>query len=265
MADKVLSFYDSLAAYYHLLFEDWDKAIHRQASVLQKLMPSSPAGTPLKILDCACGIGTQAIGLAQMGHRVSASDLSPAAIERARKEATLRSLDIDFRVADMTSLEDFPDAAFDVVVALDNALPHLNRMQLVHALSAIRSKLRSGGRLVASIRDYDQLPKERPSAQPASFFGDPGSRRIVHQVWDWTGNTAYTLHLYITLEAERGWDVHHFVSHYNTLLREEASTVLQHSGFEDVHWLMPQESGYYQPLVMARATHEKPPLLPPTR
>jgi len=255
MADKVLSFYDSLADYYHLLFEDWDKAIHRQASVLQKLLPSSPAAAPLDILDCACGIGTQAIGFAQMGHRVSASDLSPAAITRAKKEAGLRSLDIDFRVADMTSLERFPDAAFDVVVALDNALPHLDRTQLPKALRAIHSKLRSGGLFIASLRDYDQLSKEKPSAQPASFFGEPGSRRIVHQVWDWTGNIAYTLHLYITLETEVAWAVHHFVSHYYCLLRDEASSVLEQSGFEDVHWLMPQESGYYQPLVMARAPH----------
>jgi glycine/sarcosine N-methyltransferase len=254
MADTVLSFYDTLAAHYHLLFEDWNKAIDRQARVLQKLLPSH-AGHPLKILDCACGIGTQALGLASMGHRVSASDLSPAAVERATHEAGLRSLDIDFRVSDMTSLSEFPEAAFDVIVALDNALPHLNQTQLQQAFRAIRSRLRPGGLFLASIRDYDQLSREKPSTQPVAFYGEPGNRRIVQQVWDWEGDASYTLHIYITVQTGEGWSVHHFVSRYNCLLREEASTLMQQAGLEEVHWLMPPESGYYQPLVLARAPH----------
>lgn len=256
MADKVLSFYDTLAAHYHLLFEDWDKAIDRQARVLQKLLPLA-AGNPLRILDCACGIGTQALGFASMGHHVSASDLSPAAVERAVREARLRSLDIDFRVSDMTCLSEFPDAAFDVVVTLDNALSHLSHRQLQQALGAIRSKLRPGGLFIASIRDYDQLCREKPSTQPAALYGGDGHRRIVQQVWDWKGDTGYTLHLYITAQAGERWEVHHFVSHYNCLLREEAFKLMQQAGFEEVHWLMPQESGYYQPLVLARVPHQQ--------
>jgi methylase of polypeptide subunit release factors len=38
-------------------------------------------------LDCACGINTQAIGLAMRGGTVHATDLSPAAIARAGREA----------------------------------------------------------------------------------------------------------------------------------------------------------------------------------
>ncbi len=33
MADKVLSFYEVLADYYHLIFEDWDRSIQRQAGI----------------------------------------------------------------------------------------------------------------------------------------------------------------------------------------------------------------------------------------
>jgi len=58
----------------------------------------------LSILDAACGIGTQALGLAAMGHRVTGSDLSVAAVERARRQARDRGLSIPFSVADMRHL-----------------------------------------------------------------------------------------------------------------------------------------------------------------
>ena len=42
---------------------------------------------PWSVLDCSCGIGTQAIGLALHGHRVHATDLSPVSVDCARRES----------------------------------------------------------------------------------------------------------------------------------------------------------------------------------
>jgi glycine/sarcosine N-methyltransferase len=253
MAESVLSFYESLADHYHLIFDDWDKAIERQARILGSLIASQTSAQPLNILDCACGIGTQAIGFAKLGHRVVGSDLSPAEVARARQEAALRLLDIPFLVSDMTSLKEIPQSEFDVIVALDNALPHLNIAQLEQTAHAIVSKLKSDGLFLASIRDYDKLIREKPAMQPPSFFGQPGNRRIVHQVWDWIDDTSYIVHLYISIEADTIWKTLHFTSEYRCLLREELSTLLASAGFQNVRWLMPAESGYYQPLVLARS------------
>jgi hypothetical protein len=60
------------------------------------------------------------------------------------------------------------------------------------------------------------------------------------------------LHLFITTEAGGGWQTHHFVGEYRCLLREEVSALLREAGFVDVRWLMPAETGFYQPLVLAR-------------
>jgi 2-polyprenyl-3-methyl-5-hydroxy-6-metoxy-1,4-benzoquinol methylase len=106
----------------------------------------------LKILDCACGIGTQALGLAAFGHQVIASDLSQAEVNRAKHEAQIRALDISFHASDMTSLAEIADRDFDVVAALDNALPHLTADQLSRAVEAVGSKLKSNGLFIASIR-----------------------------------------------------------------------------------------------------------------
>ena len=64
------------------------------AALIHKLAPS-PLNDGLsgrRVLDCACGIGTQSIGLAQQGFQVTATDISAAAITRARTESQRRGL-----------------------------------------------------------------------------------------------------------------------------------------------------------------------------
>ncbi|MGA2216677.1 MAG: class I SAM-dependent methyltransferase [Terracidiphilus sp.] len=255
MPGNVSDFYDELAGSYHLIFEDWDSAIHRQARTLDGLLTAKGDGSPQRILDCACGIGTQAIGLAMMGHQVVALDLSAAAIHRAQLEAQQRNLTIRFFVSDMTSLREIAETGFDVVMAMDNALPHLSEIQLRQAVTAIASKLKPNGLFLASIRDYDTLIRERPAIQKPAFYGASGNRRIVHQVWDWAEgaeDARYEMHLYITAQSDHEWKTSHFVSKYRCLLRPELSTVLSSAGFKDVQWLDPAESGFYQPIVLAR-------------
>ena len=252
MAEQIRSFYEELAEYYLLIFDNWDDSIERQTKVLGPLLASQGCGTPSKILDCACGIGTQALGLAALGHQVVASDISKAAVDRARREARLRSLDMTFHVSDMTSLEEITVNGFDIVVAMDNALPHLSLAQLGQAARAIASKLKPNGLFVASIRDYDALILDRPAIQLPAFYGAPGNRRIVHQIWDWVDDRRYIVHLYITIESGRAWQANHFVSEYRCLLREELTNLLREARFTDIHWLLPAESGFYQPLVLAR-------------
>ena len=105
---------------------------------------------------------------------------------------------------------------------------------------------------MASIRDYDNLILRRPAIQRPAFYGDRGARRIVHQVWDWIDEARYTLHLFITTQSDQAWTTHHFVSEYRALQRSELTKVLQSAGYQDVRWLMPAESGFYQALVLAR-------------
>jgi SAM-dependent methyltransferase len=256
MTNDPSAFYNELADYYHLIFDDWDRSIARQATVLNGLLASQLGNAPLNILDCACGIGTQAIGLAQLGHHVVASDLSPAAVRRAENEAAQRGLPIQFFVSDMTMLREGEQSGFDAVIALDNALPHLDPSQLRQAATTFASKLRPNGLFIGGIRDYDALIVERPASLPPAFCGEPGSRRIVHQIWDWNDTASpdpgYRLHLYITLESPQGWKALHFVSSYRCLLREELSAALAAAGFTEIRWFTPAQTGSYQPLVLAR-------------
>jgi len=246
-------FYDSFAEAYHLIFEDWDRAIVRQARIVDGLIKSRLRRPCQIVHDCACGVGTQAIGLAGLGYTVSGSDLSQNAIRRAIREAEKRELIIEFRVSDMTNLVEYPSDHFDVLGAFDNALPHLSIDQLTAAATSFHRVLRSDGLFAASIRDYDSLIESRPEFQGPSFFNSAGPRRIIHQVWEWTAPDMYDVHQYITLKQHDGWESLHFASQYRCLLRAELTQVLLAAGFADVEWLMPSTTGYYQPIVIGRA------------
>ena len=253
MSDATRAFYDDLADYQHLVFQDWNRSIAWQAGLFGPLLERDLAPRPLHILDCACGIGTQALGLAARGHIVTGLDLSPAAIARAHREALARGLAIQFETADMRDLSTLPAAGFDAALAADNALPHLlDAHDLSLALAQIAARLRPGGLFLATIRDYDAVLAARPPAPPPSFFQDGPYRRIHHQVWDWTSDRQYTVHLYLTRETAAGWESRHFMGVYRAWLRDELAALARQAGFAEAVWRMPVESGFYQPMLLAR-------------
>src|SRR5262249_43721626 len=154
------------------------------------------------------------------------------AIARARVEASRRGLDIPLYVADMRRLSEIPEMGFDAAICMDNALPHLSSEEdLAQAAVELRAKLRDGGTLMASIRDYDKLLQERPVVQGPGFLDDNGRRRIVFQLWDWKDERRYTFHLYITRETDAGWETHHGASEYRALRRDELAKILEAADF----------------------------------
>jgi SAM-dependent methyltransferase len=250
---SVADFYDGLAADYHLIFEDWNAAIARQGEAFDRLLRASGVAAGARILDCACGIGTQALGLAARGFRVLGTDVSTQSVARARVEAAARNLHATFAVADMRTLAGVERASFDAAIAADNALPHLlDDAELAAALRAIGACLKHDAAFVATVRDYDALLVERPTSTAPRIHDEGGPHRIVHQVWEWLDADHYRVHLYITLETGAGWTCHHHVSRYRALRRASLDAVLADAGFVDVRWLMPEGCGYYQPVVVAR-------------
>jgi glycine/sarcosine N-methyltransferase len=255
MVNDPESLYDRLAENYHLIFADWNASIKRQASILGPILEREcgPA-TSIRILDCACGIGTQLLGLAGRGFSLTGSDFSHASVERARKEAEIRGLQVQVFVAEMTNLSVIPQGAFDAVICMDNALPHFHSDdQLLEALLQIKSKLAPGRLFMGSIRNYDSLVREKPVVHQPTFYQDSAGRRIVHQLWDWIDDRHYTFHLFITREVGNGWESQHHCGTYRALLREELERLLKHAGFLNCCWLAPDETGFYQPIITARA------------
>ncbi|HJZ85931.1 MAG TPA: class I SAM-dependent methyltransferase [Polyangia bacterium] len=242
-------FYDDLAPEYEAIFVDWDKGMRWQGELIAGLL--GPAPDP--VLDVAAGMGTQALGLALRGLKVRARDLSPALVERGRRQAERLGVAVAFEVADMRVAQAADAGRYGTVIGFDNALVHLlTDRELGAALGAARQALRPGGRFLTSLRDYDALVTDRPALDPPRLLGSAPARRLVLQVWTWAPDgKSYQLDHIVLREAPGGWQGHTRRTTCRALLRAELEQAARAAGFTSLEWIPPERSGYYQPIFVA--------------
>ena len=248
--DIVQSFYDEMAADYDRLFENWQKTVREQAEILDRLFKKYGYGRDSHVLDCSCGIGTQAIGLAELGYTVSASDISREELKEAGKRAEDNGVQIDLRKADFRNLENVFSEKFDIVISMDNALPHmLTEKDLEKAVESIVSVTKPGGMIAASIRDYDELLETRPPYSAPYIHKTEKGQRVSFQTWTWEGER-YRLVQYIINDEDR-LDIKKFATEYRAVKRDELTALFMKCGLSSVYWMFPDETGFYQPIVIA--------------
>ena len=249
--DITQTFYDNMASQYDKLFADWQTATKEQAVILDRIFAAYGFDRSSSVLDCACGIGTQAIGLAGMGYDVTASDISDGELAEAAERAEANGVRIHFAHADFCALSDTFHEQFEVVIAMDNALPHmLTGESLEAAVRSITGQVSPGGIFVASIRDYDSLLESRPPYSPPYIHKTDSGQRVSFQTWVWNGDT-YQLTQYI-IDDEEDLEIAKFVCEYRAVRREELTDMLYAGGCTDVVWKFPEETGFYQPIVIAK-------------
>jgi 2-polyprenyl-3-methyl-5-hydroxy-6-metoxy-1,4-benzoquinol methylase len=109
------------------------------------------------VLELGCGEGFLALELARRGKRVTALDLSPERINRARERAAQMPVYHmpAFKVTDLNTVS-LPQQTFDCVVAHD-ALHHLYNLD--HVLDETKKALKKHGRLM--VIDYVGMKKVR--------------------------------------------------------------------------------------------------------
>lgn len=201
--DDLAGFYDDWASDYDAVHADWRATVRVHGALLAEALHDRGIATGASVLDCTCGIGTQAIGLALAGYRVAGSDISAGEIERARVEASSFGVEAEFAVADLLDLAaTLPDTwhVFDAVISA-NSLTHFATPALLAAVFAqMASVCRPGGVVAVTNRDYDPLSGQAlagdafadPSARPASTTVQQsvldGIRRVSFQLWDWAAD-----------------------------------------------------------------------------
>ena len=249
--DITQTFYDNLASQYDKLFLDWQSTTQEQAVILNQLFSDNGFDKTARVLDCACGIGTQAIGLASFGYHVTASDISDGEIAEAKERAAKNNVTIHFEHADFCALSETFSEPFDIVIAMDNALPHmLSKSALNAAIQSITNQIVTGGMFVASIRDYDALLMDKPPYSPPYIHKTETGQRVSFQTWTWDDDH-YKLVQYI-IDDENTLQISKFECEYRATRREELTNLLLSNGCSHVEWKFPEETGFYQPIVIAK-------------
>ncbi len=253
------AFYDRLAPLYTDFFEDWDRSIRWHAGVLDGVIREYFGPGANRVLDAACGIGTQSLGLASLGYQVTASDISAGAVARARVEAEQRGLPIDFHVADMRDLPAVYSSPvgrgnlFDLVIACDNAIPHLlSDGEIRAAFEGFYRLTTPQGGCILSVRDYAQweIPASGRMLEHRRVIDTPSGRRILVELREFTGRV-YTMTMYfiedngqetLVTRAIRG-------GQYYCVTIDTLEQLLSEAGFQQVTVLRER---YFQPLLIGK-------------
>jgi len=243
-------FYDRLAPFYHLLYADWESAIVRQGAALGELLRKCGIEPGAAVLDAACGIGTQAIGLLNYGFAVAASDLSPKAIERLDDELARRALHALTRVDDLRTLEHTRSGSMAAILACDNSLPHLlSDADLLRAFRSCLRCLRPGGVAIFSVRDYGRIERRNPDVRPYDLRYEGGRRFLAVQVWEWHDDE-YDVRMYLTSESADGvCQTQVLKSRYYAVTIERLLELMAEAGFTE---LQRRDDVLFQPVLMGR-------------
>jgi len=130
----------------------WDPAgefapLHRLNPLRTGYVAARAALPGARVLDVGCGGGLLAESLARLGARVTALDLSPAAIEVAELHALDQGLSIDYRQCAVETLLPEHAASFDVVTCME-MLEHVPEPAAI--LESLAALVRPGGSVFVS-------------------------------------------------------------------------------------------------------------------
>jgi SAM-dependent methyltransferase len=99
-----------------------------------------------RLLDVGCGTGVVAITAAKLGAQVAGIDLTPELLQRARQNASISEVSVDWREGDAENLP-FDDGFFDVVVS---QFGHIFAPRPEVALGEMLRVLKPGGNIAFS-------------------------------------------------------------------------------------------------------------------
>jgi SAM-dependent methyltransferase len=139
-----------------------------------------------RVLDVGCGTGVVTVTAARLGARATGLDLTPALLERARENAKIAGVEIDWHEGDAENLP-FQSANFDVVVS---QFGHMFAPRPDVAIAEMLRVLKPGGTIAFAtwppelftgrmfIVTARYAPAPPPGVAPPPQWGDP---RIVSE------------------------------------------------------------------------------------
>ncbi|UCI31753.1 class I SAM-dependent methyltransferase [Mesorhizobium sp. B4-1-4] len=130
-------------------------------------------------VDIGCGVGRHALGLAEMGYTVSATDMSNVGLEQVRAFAREKRLEIDAKVGSMTELP-YADETFDFAVSF-NVFSHGDKGIVRCAIEEARRVLKPGGILYATLLSLrSTAPCKGREVASQTFVWDDGDEDHKH-------------------------------------------------------------------------------------
>lgn len=142
-----LNQWNAKAEFWDNLHGDEGNQFHRElvSPAVERLLAIKPGE---QVLDIACGSGVMARRMAALGAEVTATDFSPALIERARARKQVRGNPVVYKVADATDEEALVQLGAGQFGAVTCTMALMDMPVIVPLYRAVTRLLKPGGRFV---------------------------------------------------------------------------------------------------------------------
>ena len=228
------------AEFYDLFYAD--KPYPQEAAFVANCLRTYSVGSTERLLELACGTGSHALELEQLGYKIVATDYSEDMLRRARQKAGERSSQVQFQLLNMIQLE--PDGApFDAAYCLFDSIGYVATNEaLSQVFQGVHKHLRADGLFVfefwhaaAMLRHYDPVRVRRWKTNDSTVMRisetslDTAKQlsRVSYSIYELNDDGTYS-----TLTETQ-------VNRY--FLLQEMAAWLTSSGFTPVKWFLAVE------------------------
>jgi hypothetical protein len=139
---------------------------------------------------------------------------------------------------------------FDLVIACDNAVPHLlTDADILKAFEQMFACTRPGGGCLITVRDYDREDRAGVQMKPYGVRAEGAKRYAIFQVWDFDG-PIYDLAMYFVLdEGGPSCTTQVVRSRYYAVGTGTLVNLMEQAGFRDVQRI---DDRFYQPVLLGK-------------
>jgi glycine/sarcosine N-methyltransferase len=238
--------YDTFSSDYDR-FVNWSGRLEVELPFLEAQLREANAQS---ILDAACGTGMHAIALARLGFVVSGADLSKKMIGRARFNAQLAGVSVQFKPAGFGELRaTFGRLSFNAVLCLGNSLPHLlTPGELSAALLDFADCLIPGGIVIIQNRNFDAVMKKNERWMEPQHVQEGKSEWLFLRFYDFKPDGLLTFNI-ITLHRDEtnDWKQSILSTPLRPILSQEMRPALQAAGFHSVEFYGDMTGSQFNP------------------
>lgn len=217
-----MGFYEEIAKYYDYIFPVGNDQIN--------FLEKEAGKPPRNILDIACGSGGYSMGLAGIGHSVTAVDLDSQMVQSLEGKVKGANLKIKAIVGDMLELDRNLDQKYHLAFCIGNSVVHLDSKKSIGSFFKVaKSLLRDKGKLIIQIINYDRVIMHHVKSLPTIENKEIGLRFERLYRYEEMENKIY----FKTILQVDGKEIENEIPLY-PLLSDDLCKLLKEAGFHEI-------------------------------
>jgi len=214
-----------------------DKPYPQEAAFVAQCLQTYSDGSTHRLLELACGTGSHALELEQLGYQIVATDYSEDMLHRARQKATQKSSQVKFQLQNMTRLE-VAGLPFDAAYCLFDSIGYVaTNDALTQVFRSVHKHLRAEGLFVfefwhaaAMLRHYDPLRVRQWKTDQGTVL------RLSETTLDYARQLSNVLYSIYELKSDGSYSSLTEMQVNRYFLVQEMAKFLTAGGFAPVKW-----------------------------